>query len=67
MSTSFKSKNNATNHFYWKFRSRRKHNIFVFIFEEENETILDFLRRALHVLGYIQLGGLCLVNALEHY
>ena len=67
MSTSFKSKNNATNHFYWKFRSRRKHNIFVFIFEEVNETILDFLRRALHVLGYIQLGGLCLLNALEHY
>ena len=66
MSTSFKSKDNATNHFYWKFRLRRKHNFF-FIFEEVNETVLDFLRGALHVLGYIQLGGLCLVNALEHY
>lgn len=46
---------------------REGNTIFFFIFEEVNETVLDFLRGALHVLGYIQLGGLCLVNALEHY
>lgn len=51
MSTSFKSKNNATNYFYWKFRSRRKRNIFVFIFEEVNETILDFFTKSFTRIG----------------
>ena len=41
-------KSNTANQFYWKFRSRRKYNIF-FIIEEMKETILGFSQGTVRV------------------